>query len=165
MKKDKDYDVVKYDKDSDGVLVIHKEHNFATDIGKFGIQRGEYEKRAAEALYKAGHSVRLRGEQGAKGVKQPDGYLDDVLMDIKGIEGNCLYSINRANKQQVHTAILYFHEPQAFEISEVRSKWEFYPEWLNKNESIPDKTIHVQRVVCVVNEDSGYKIHEIKTPK
>ena len=165
LKKDKDYDVVKYDKDSDGVLAIHREHNFDSQVGKFGIQRGEYEKRASEALYKAGHSVRLRSEQGAAGVKQPDGYLDGVLMDIKGIEGNCLYSINRANDQQVHTAILYFHNPKEFDANEVRSKWEFYPEWLQKNARIPDKTIYIQEVVCVENGDSGYEIQKIKTPK
>ncbi len=165
LKKDKDYDVVKYDKDSDGVLAIHKEHNFATDIGKFGIQRGEYERRSSEALYKSGHSIRLRGEQGAAGIKQPDGYLDGALMDIKGVEGNCLYSMNRANVQQVHTVVLYFHDAEAFSLSDVQAKWELLPQWIMDTEHIENKTLYLKQVVCVVNEKDGYKIHKIKNPE
>lgn len=165
LKKDKDYSEVKYDKISDGVLAIHKEHNFDTDIGKFGIQRGEYERRSSEALYKSGHSIRLRGEQGAAGIKQPDGYLDGALMDIKGVEGNCLYSMNRANVQQVHTVVLYFHDAEAFSLSDVQAKWELLPQWIMDTKHIENKTLYLKQVVCVVNEKDGYKIHKIKNPE
>ncbi|MBO5729025.1 MAG: hypothetical protein J6R43_04205 [Paludibacteraceae bacterium] len=160
-KKDKNYSVVKYDENNGGVLAIHNEHNFDTDIGRFGIQRGEYEKRSSEALYKSGHSIILKGEQGEVGVKQPDGYLDGELMDIKGIEGNCLYAMNRANRQQVHTVVLYFHDAQEFNFDSVKSKWEYLPEWINNNQRINNKTVYLQKIVCVVNKSNGYDIYEI----
>lgn len=164
LKKDPEYTGVKYDKQSGGVTATHREHNFDPQIGMFGMPRGEYERRAVEALFQNGHSIILRGEHGPIGEKQPDGHLDGKLMDIKGIEGNPLYAMNRANTQGVHTAILYFHDETRFSLADVQEKWENYPRWLQENKHITDKSIHIHEIVCVVNTEDGYKIHEIKNP-
>ena len=162
LKKDPNYSLVRYDKKSGGVLAIHREHNFEVEVGKFGIPRGDYERNAAFALLKAGYYVRLRSESGPVGKKQPDGYIDGVLMDIKGIEGNSLYAMNRANRQGVNTAILYFHDPALFNYKEVQEKFDYLPTWIKENAFIKDKTVYVKEVMCIVNEKSGYNIHTIK---
>ena len=162
LKDDPNYINVQFDNYTGGVMATHIEHNFEQQVGRFGIPRGDYERNATTALYREGHSIILRGELGEAGVKQPDGFIDGVLMDIKGIEGNCLYSMNRANIQRVNTAILYFHNEAEFSLDEVRQKWNDLPDWINQNERITDKTVHLKRVMCVVNSNSGYKVYEIK---
>ena len=165
LKRDPDYINVKYDKKSGGVMATHKEHNFDPTIGRFGIPRGDYEKITQKALFKKGYAVRLREEEGEEGVKQPDGYVNDRLMDIKGIEGNPLYALNRANIQRVHTAVLYFHEAVDFDLKAVQEKWNFLPEWINNNERITNKTVYLQEVICVVRNGKDFNIYEIKNPE
>lgn len=166
LKKDSNYTEVRFDKKNGGVSAIHKEHNFDTEIGLYGIARGEYERNTLNALYQNGYSVILRGEQGEIGIKQPDGYLNGRLMDIKGIEnGNPLYALNRANLQQVEVAILYFHDKNKFDSNSIYEKWKDLPSWVSDNRYIADKTIYIKDVICVVNGDSGYEIHKIKKPE
>ena len=43
-----------FDEYSGGYCVYHKEHKFDPKKGKFGISRGEYEKRASENLLRCG---------------------------------------------------------------------------------------------------------------
>ena len=163
FKKDKDYSEVRYDRKSGGVLAIHREHNFDSEIGIYGIPRGNYERNAVEALFRAGYSIQLRSEHGLAGVKQPDGFIDGVLMDIKGIEGgNPLYAMNRANQQRVHTAILYFHTPSSFSYEQLQESFENLPGWIQNKGYITDKTIYVKEIICIVNDKSGYQIHTIK---
>ncbi len=164
-KRNPEYADVYYDYNHGGMVAVHREHNYELKVGKFSIPRGDYEKLAAEGLAQNGHQVILRGELGESGVKQPDGYVDGILMDIKGIEGNPLYALNRANTQQVNTAVLYFHDASAFSLSDVRTKWEQLPEWINNNDHILNKTIYLRSVMCVVKESSGYKVYEIKNPE
>lgn len=164
LKNDPDYIDVSYDKASGGVKAIHKEHNFDTAIGRFGIPRGDYERNAVEALFRSGHSVVLRSEAGEPGVKQPDGFIDGRLMDIKGVEGNALYAINRANIQEVDTVVLYFHDETRFDYDSIKQKWEYFPRWLNENSRITDKTVNLKEVICVVNCENDYKLYEIKSP-
>lgn len=163
--KNKDYKKQKFDWESLGYQATHNEHNFAEEIGIFGIQRGDYERNSVEALVKSGHSVVLRSEKGADGIKQPDGYLDGVLMDIKGVEGDCFWSLNRANHQQVKTAILYFHDKTLFNINAVENKWKQLPDWINKTDYIKDKTIYIENVFCVVKVNNDYEVHKIKIPE
>lgn len=163
--KNNDYKDQKFDWESLGYQATHNEHNFAEEIGKFGIQRGDYERNSVEALVKSGHSVVLRSEKGADGIKQPDGYLDGVLMDIKGVEGDCFWSLNRANHQQVKTVILYFHDKTLFNINAVENKWKQLPDWINKTDYIKDKTIYIENVFCVVKVNNDYEVHKIKIPE
>ena len=85
-------------------------------------------------------------------------------MDIKGVEGNPLYSLSRANKQRVSCAVLYFHGKEDFSYQDVQSKFFGLGEWLRKTykKEIP---VNIQNVLCVVrNNDNTYEIHEIIKP-
>lgn len=166
LKKDPDYTDVHYDEATGGVKATHKEHNFDTEIGKFGIERGKYEEIARDVLFNKGNSIVLRKEDGALGTKQPDGYLNGVLMDIKGVEGNPMWCINRACVQKVETCILYFHNPASFSENDVRNKFLVeLPDWRNKQDYIHDKEMSVKTVVCVVNRGNYYDVIEIKKPE
>jgi hypothetical protein len=166
LKEDKNYTDVAFDPKTGGVTAVHIEHNFDPTIGKFGVPRGDYERNAIQGLFLNGHMVILNKEESnLVGIKQPDGFIDGRLMDIKGVEGNCLYAMNRANVQKVDTCILYFHDETAFSLTDVRSKWENLPNWIENNERITDKTIYLRRITCVVRTDSSYNIYEIKNPE
>lgn len=160
--EDENYTDVAFDKKSGGIMATHKDHNFVAEVGRYNISRGEYEKHAQKALFRAGYSVILQSEkQSMPGIKTPDGLLDGKVMDIKGVEGNPLYSINRANTQQVHTCILYYHEAKEFDIDYVRHQWNLFPTWLASVDYINDKTTHIKEVICVVRNKKGYQIVDI----
>lgn len=118
LKADPDYTDVKFDPKSGGVKATHREHNFDKAVGKYEIPRGEYEKITTDALYKKGYVVELIKEDDTKRVPQPDGYLNGSLMDIKGVEGNPLYALMRANKQRVETAKSTDAFPEIFHFRE-----------------------------------------------
>ncbi len=166
LRENPEYSDVRYDAQTGGVTAIHIEHNFDPTIGKFGVPRGDYERNAIQGLFLNGHMVILNKEESnLVGIKQPDGFIDGRLMDIKGVEGNCLYAMNRANVQKVDTCILYFHDETAFSLTDVRSKWENLPNWIENNKRITDKTIYLRIIMCVVRTDSSYNIYEIKNPE
>ena len=165
LKIDINYKDVKFDPKTGGLKATHKEHNFDPTIGRFGIPRGNYEKITRDALFKKGYNVTLRKETNEIGIKQPDGYVNGKLMDIKGIEGNPLYALSRANHQRVETAILYFHEQYIFNLDDVKQKYAILGEWLQKafEKEIP---VNIKQVICVVNKGNGeFEISEIKNPK
>ncbi len=165
LKEDKNYFDVEFDEKSGGVKATHVGHNFDPTIGRFGIPRGNYEKITRDALLKKGYKVVLRKEFGDEGIKQPDGYVNDKLMDIKGIEGNPLYALSRANKQRVETTILYFHDQSMFNLNEVEQKFFILEEWLQNTyeKKIP---ISIKQVIYVVNKKNGeFDVGEIKNPK
>lgn len=166
LKADHDYKDVKFDPKTGGLKATHKEHNFDPIIGRFGIPRGNYEKITRDALFKKGYNIKLSEEvNNCEGIKQPDGYVNGKLMDIKGIEGNLLYSLKRANKQNVETAILYFHEQNMFNLDDVKQKYAILGEWMHTiyEEEVP---VSIQQVICVVNKGNGeFEISEIKNPK
>lgn len=165
LKKDPNYTDVAFDPKTGGLKATHKEHNFDPTIGRFGIPRGNYEKITRDVLFKKGYNVILRKETCEIGIKQPDGYVNGKLMDIKGIEGNPLYALSRANHQRVETAILYFHEQNMFNLDDVKKKYAILGEWLQKafEKEIP---VSIKQVICVVNKGNGeFEISEIKNPK
>ena len=166
LKKDSDYTEVEYDEASGGMKATHVGHRFESQIGCFGIERGEYEKYARDALFRKGYSVILQKEDTNSGTVQPDGFLNGVLMDIKGVEGNPMWSINRACTQKVETCILYFHDHASFSEVDVRNKFLVdLPDWRNKQDYIHDKEMSVKTVVCVVNRGDYYDVIEIKKPE
>lgn len=167
LKNDKNYTDVEFDWGTGGLKATHKDHNFDKDIGLFEIERGQYEKNTREALYEKGYSIILQKEDlHLVGVKQPDGFLNGTLMDIKGVEGNPMWSIFRANGQRVETCVLYFHEPSLFSESDVRNKFfNDLPKWMNEQDFIKNKEIYVKTVVCVINNDENYNVVEIKKPE
>ena len=163
LKNDPDYFDVEYDHISGGVKAIHKDHNFDTTKGIFNIPRGEYERNAVKALFRKGYSIILKSEVAPAGEKCPDGYLNEVLMDIKGIEhGNPLYAMKRANEQEVKTVVLYYHDKTDYKRDVVKLKFETLPEWINKQNYIKDKTIHLKKIVCVIrHNNNSYDVEEI----
>ncbi len=164
MQKDPNYTGVEYNPITGGLKATHIDHNFDEQIGRFGIPRGEYEKLAAEALFNKGYSVILKSEKAPEGKKCPDGYLNGILMDIKGIEGNPLYSLMRANKQEANIAVLYFHDSDCYSHDDVVSKLNYLPTLLEKNK-VSNPIIHIEDVVCVVRQSDGsYIVNEIKKP-
>ena len=166
LSKNPDYNEVKFDWGSGGIKATHKDHRFESQIGCFGIERGEYEKYARDALFRKGYSVILQKEDTNSGTVQPDGFLNGVLMDIKGVEGNPMWSINRACTQKVETCILYFHDHASFSEDDVRNKFLVdLPDWRNKQDYIHDKEMSVKTVVCVVNRGNYYDVIEIKKPE
>lgn len=164
LKADPDYTDVKFDPKSGGVKATHREHNFDKAVGKYEIPRGEYEKITTDALYKKGYVVELIKEDDTKRVPQPDGYLNGSLMDIKGVEGNPLYALMRANKQRVETAVLYFHEANAFSQEQVTAKYTQLGSWLEytRGKKIP---VCIKKVICIVKGKEGFDLIEIKKPK
>ncbi len=159
-----DYTDVKTNKQG-GMKATHVGHNFDTTVGRFRIQRGDYEKITRDVLFKKGYDVKLRNEDGEVGTKQPDGYLNGKLMDIKGVEGNPLYSLSRANKQRVETAILYFHDKKMFNLDDVEQKFFTLREWL-QNTYKKDIEISIKQIVCVIKKENGeFDVTEIKSPK
>lgn len=159
------YDV-DYDSVTGGLKATHVEHNFSEDIGYFGIPRGYYEKFARDALFQHGYAVELKSERGENRVKCPDGYVNNRLMDIKGIEnGNPLYAMKRANNQGVSVAVLYFHDHPNYSRDEIERKFVELPEWIKATYHIDNPTITIDTVMCIVRQSDGsYKIDEIKKP-
>jgi hypothetical protein len=109
-----------FDEFSGGYMVYHTEYQFDPTIGIFGIPRGDYEKNSASVLMGYGMSIVLNSEiSELENVKKPDGLLNGVLFDIKGIEGksNRLIKdkISEASKQGAEIVVLYFHDADMYD--------------------------------------------------
>jgi hypothetical protein len=137
-----------FDEFSGGYKVYHKLHQFDPTIGKFGIPRGDYEKKASEVLSKYGMNVVLESEIMGKGIKTPDGLLNGVLFEIKGIESvsirNIKDRISEAGKQGVEVVVLYYHDLTLFNKESVR---EGYNKYLTNS-----KSKRVKKVYCVAGK-------------
>ena len=89
-----DYLEVTRDETSGGVSAVHKLHKFAKTKGPSGMRQGDYERSVLDVLRKQGHRVILGPETNTPGVKSFDGFLDDVPMEIKAIEGRGTWAIS-----------------------------------------------------------------------
>jgi hypothetical protein len=130
LKNDSNYTDVKFSENTGGLLAIHKDHNFDSAIGRFGIPRGDYERIVAEVLYNYGRSVVLQSEQLGENEKTPDGLLDGHVFDIKTIEGAGKNTIKRkfaeASLQECRTIVLYFHEQNTFSLQRIIDGYSHY---------------------------------------
>jgi hypothetical protein len=137
-----------FDEYSGGYCVYHKLHQFDPTIGKFGIPRGDYEKNAAKVLMNYGMDVVLGSEMSKKGIKTPDGLLNGLLFDIKGIEGISYRiikdKISEASRQKAEIAVLYFHDTGMFNKDSVMQG---YNRYLNNS-----KSKRVKRVYCIAGK-------------
>jgi hypothetical protein len=153
LKADPNYTDVKFDSKTGGLLAIHKDHNFDPTIGKFGIPRGDYERIATEVLYGYGRGVILDSEISSLNVKVSEGLLDGKKFDIKGVEGvggrNIIDKISQASKQGAETVVLYFHDPNMFDIGKTINAYRGYLN-LSKNKQI--------QTVYYIVEGKLYKI-------
>ena len=138
----------RFDEFSGGYIVYHKDHQFDPTIGKFGIPRGDYEKNASKVLAIYGKRVVLESEISEDYVKTPDGLLNEVKFDIKGIEGDgnrvIKNAISKASKQGAEITVLYFHDKNMFDIDFVR---EGYKEYIEIS-----KSKRIKKVYCVVGK-------------
>ena len=116
--QDEDYLDVTYDNESGGVSAVHKQHKYAKAKGINGMRQGDYERSVLDVLRRYGHRVVLGAETNIPGVKSFDGYLDDVPMEIKAIEGDGLWSVStkllHAEKQHAQCVVLYFPKKDLF---------------------------------------------------
>jgi hypothetical protein len=132
-----------FDEFSGGYSVYHKNHLFDPTVGKFGIPRGDYEKNSAKILSAYGMEVVLISEISDRGIKTPDGLLNGVLFDIKGVEGQSgriiKDKISEASKQGAEIVVLYFHDTNMFDDDFVR---EGYEKYLTNSQSKRVKTVY-----------------------
>ena len=110
--QDSDYENVTYDEKSGGVSGVHKRHKFSKQEGAYGMRQGDYERMVLEVLRNRGHRIVLGAETNMPGLKSFDGFLDDVPMEIKSIEGSGTWAISTklrdAEKQHAQCVVLYF---------------------------------------------------------
>ena len=152
-KENPDYKDVVFDEKSGGLSAVHKAHKFSSEMGPFGIKKGQYEVLATAALRKKGHVIILASETLPTGEKTPDGRLDGILMDIKGVEDVGFWNLKKkfykATKQGVKTIVLYFHKKDLYSVERINKGWELFLK--DKDSERYKKTI--EKVVCVVESD------------
>jgi hypothetical protein len=140
LNEDKDYTEVRFNEKTGGLSAIHKEHKFDRTIGVFGIPRGNYEKIVQDILFHYGRKIIFGSEMSGRGIKMADGWLDDEICDIKGIESMGKYTIRnqflKANDQGVHSVILYYHKRSVFSEYLLQSGYESYLNTIKKNNQI-----------------------------
>lgn len=95
-----------------GYYIAHKQHTFDK-------KRGFYEKEASKILANNGNYIKLESEKptGYK-IKHAEGFLNNVLFDIKTVEGAGIGSIKRklddAALKKVQHVIFYFPDPKQY---------------------------------------------------
>lgn len=116
--QDNDYLEVTYDEESGGISAVHKQHKFSKKKGADGLRQGDYELNVINVLRKHGHRVVLGAESNTPGIKSFDGFLDDIPMEIKAVEGNGTWSIStklrNADKQHAKCVVLYFPDEELY---------------------------------------------------
>ena len=150
--EDPNYENATFDEQSGGVSAVHIKHKFDSEIGAFGIKKGEYEKQSLSILRQRGHIVLLQSELAENGVKTPDGILDGSILEIKAIErvGKWIIKkkIRTATKQRAESLVLYFHKKDLFSIALLEDGWE---KFLNDKDSLRyEKSI--KKVICIVED-------------
>ena len=116
--QDNDYLEVTYDEESGGVSALHKQHKFSKKKSVDGFRQGDYELNVINVLRKHGHRVVLGAESNTPGIKSFDGFLDDIPMEIKTIEGNGTWAIctklRNAEQQHAKCVVLYFPNKELY---------------------------------------------------
>ena len=128
--KDDNYADVRFNPTNGALSAIHKDHFFDPTIGRFGVPRGDYERISTEILYKYGYSIILCSEKYGYKVKNPEGYLNGKLFDIKSVEGtgknNVINNFKGASKKGVESIVLYYHDKSVFSEKQLREGYQFY---------------------------------------
>jgi len=128
----RNYYDVKFDPKTGGLQATHRDHQFDKN-------RGKYERAAADVLYKYGMKVVLESEQAAKGIKTPDGLLNDIVFDIKSVEGdgknNIKNKFNEAHGQSARTVVLFFTDEKYFSVDRITEGYKMY-KGVVKNDTI-----------------------------
>ena len=144
--KDANYTDVRFNPKNGALSAIHINHNFDPTIGIFGIPRGDYEKISVYVLYEYGNEVILETEIKGENISTPDGFLNGIVFEIKGIEGcgNRVIkdAISKASGQGAEIVVMYFHDKNLYNASLVKNGYERY--------LINSQSKRVQTVYCVV---------------
>jgi len=128
--KDDNYTDVRFNPRNGALSAIHKEHRFDTEIGIFGIERGEYERISLAVLYENGNKIILGSEKQIYKIKVPDGDLNEKKFDIKGIEGigknNIINNLKDTNKKGAESIVMYYHNRNVFDEIQLRDSYDSY---------------------------------------
>lgn len=150
LKKDPNYTNVKFNPKTGGLMASHKDHQFDKQKGIMDIPRGDYEKRVQEIFFKYGRKLILQNERMGDNIATPDGLLDDVLCDIKAIEGlgmnNIINKIAEANHQGARHVILYYPDINLFKKELLRDGYSRYL-GLVKKKNIQDNVDDISYVI------------------
>jgi len=107
-----------------------KNHNFDPTIGKFGIERGNYERISLDVLYEYGNSVILESEKLGRKIRSTEGVLNGKLFEIKGIEGysenNIIKDLKDASKKRAEIIVLYYEDRILFSDEKIRESYQSY---------------------------------------
>ena len=146
------YDVT-FDNLSGGVSAVHRNHQFDSQIGAYGIKKGDYEKISVKALRERGHAIILESEVAPDGIMSPDGSIDGVIMDIKAVEGHGKWAIKDklhiATRQGASCVILYFHDKTLYTNERILDGWIKY-----SNDQASQKYSNtIKRIMCIVEKD------------
>ena len=159
--KDPNYYAVSFDEQSGGVSAIHIEHRFDSQLGPFGIRKGDYEINSMNMLRKRGHIILFESESAPEGVKTPDGTIDGIRMDVKAVEGYGKWSIKDkfydSIKKNVECVILYFHRKELYSVERLDDGW---VKFINDKDSQRYR-MTIKRVLCVVEQ----QVFEWRVPK
>ena len=158
-----DYVDVTYDNQSGGMSAVHTKHKLAKQMGAYGLHQGDYEIAALHVLRKYGHRVVLGAEMNTPGIKSFDGFLDDVPMEIKAIEGRGIWAIStklrQAEKQNAQCVVLYFPDESLYSPNRIREGVRLFT-------SVPgcDQVSTISRLVAVVQDRVAADWHKKATP-
>ena len=181
LQKDSDYEEVKYDKKSGGVMATHighiKHSSDNEEVFFGGLTSTDLENNCQYTLFKAGHSAILCDES----KRRPDGSkytaldlrLDGKLMDIRSITGTGNYSwaILSKNKQlrkfNARTDIteksdcvcLYFEDPTLFDEKKMQRSLNFFRYHRENDGTLTEKI--VKHVYCVIKGEKEIKIYDV----
>ena len=116
--QDDDYLDVTYDNESGGVSAVHKLHKFDKQPGLYGLRRGDYERLSINVLREGGYRIILESEHSKQNTRICDGYLDDIPLEIKAVEGDGIWTICtkllQAEKQHAQSVVLFFPDIKLF---------------------------------------------------
>lgn len=181
LKRDDNYEDVRFDKISGGVVAIHKGHitHDGPKAQRFfseNMTSTELEKECQEQLFKSGHVVILQDESKEfKGDRLPalDMMMDDTLMDIRSVTGRGWYSnifvkkneqLRRFNARadievKADTLCLYFHDPTLFNEVKMKKSIKFFRFYRDLAGNLLDKDL--KRVYCVIRGKDEILVFDI----
>lgn len=115
-----------------GTFICAKNHKFdKTLVPGNDFTRGKYEKDCSLILARRGNSVKiLSGNKMGFGVKNPEGILNDLVFDIKAVEGKTINTIIRkyeqAERQYVQHLVIYFPESNLYSMKKCKSALNYF---------------------------------------
>ena len=148
---DKSYTDVLFNIATGALQATHLEHNFDR-------VKGYYEKHVQKIIYDNGNKIILESERKAPGIKTPDGTLNDIVFDIKSVEGtgknNIKNKFNEAASQGCEHLVLFFPNADLYNQITIIQGYEKY-RGVVKKEKKKDKLKYVW--IIVNNEIIIYK--------